>query len=352
MAAGGDCFPHSATQVDVTTHIGRLHALHTAMIAGARPGLVIRVEVGRAPATYAMTTSKRPTTSAQKQLSAQRAAAAQARLHAAQRRRQFQLVGAVVAAIVAIVAVLVVVKLASGSGSPKSGPSASVAVSAVTSGIGDVPAAAFDAVGAGSGLTPPKAISSPLPTVGGKPAILYIGAEFCPYCAAERWPVAVALARFGQWAGLGQTRSSSSDIYPSTATLSFHGAAFTGQYFSFTGKEIQSNTASGGTYAALDTLTASEQQVYQSFGGGYPFLDIGGRWLIHEASYNPGMLHGLSQEQIVAALQSPNSTVGRAILGTANLISAAICTQTNQQPAQVCSSPGVQAAAAKLTASG
>jgi hypothetical protein len=299
-----------------------------------------------------MATSKRRPTTADKRLATQRAAAARARIEGAQRRRRLQIVGAVVGTMIAVVAVLVVVKVAGGSGSPRSGPSAVAAASAVTSGIADVPAAAFNAVGAASGLTAPQAISQPLPDIAGKPAVLFIGAEFCPYCAAERWPVAVALARFGQWHALGETRSSSSDIYPSTATLSFHGATFTSSYLSFTGKEIQGNTVSGGTYAALDTLTATERQIYQSFGGGYPFFDIGGRWLIHEATYSPSLLHGMTQEQIVTALQNPASQVGRAILGTANLITAAVCTLTNQQPAPVCASPGVRAAAAKLTAGG
>src|SRR5215471_17073708 len=34
-------------------------------------------------------------------------------------------------------------------------------------------------------------------TSGGKPEMLYIGAEYCPYCAAMRWSMAVALSRFG-----------------------------------------------------------------------------------------------------------------------------------------------------------
>ena len=32
-------------------------------------------------------------------------------------------------------------------------------------------------------------------TSDGKPQMLYIGAEFCPYCAAMRWSMAVALSK-------------------------------------------------------------------------------------------------------------------------------------------------------------
>ena len=49
----------------------------------------------------------------------------------------------------------------------------------------------------------------------GKPEILYIGAEYCPYCATERWPLAVALSRFGTFTGLRGIHSSATDVYPS-----------------------------------------------------------------------------------------------------------------------------------------
>jgi thiol-disulfide isomerase/thioredoxin len=78
---------------------------------------------------------------------------------------------------------------------------------------------------------PPKRISGQaVLNDNGKPLIVYIGAEYCPYCAAERWAAVIALSRFGTFTGLGQTHSSSSDVYPDTATLSFHGAVYASQY--------------------------------------------------------------------------------------------------------------------------
>ena len=41
----------------------------------------------------------------------------------------------------------------------------------------------------------------------GKPLIAYMGSNFCPYCAATRWPLAVALTRFGSFKGLHITAS-------------------------------------------------------------------------------------------------------------------------------------------------
>ena len=45
------------------------------------------------------------------------------------------------------------------------------------------------AVGQGSVAQPWTKASEPKPlTLHGKPELLYIGAEFCPVCAVERWP--------------------------------------------------------------------------------------------------------------------------------------------------------------------
>ena len=66
-----------------------------------------------------------------------------------------------------------------------------------------VPASTLDAVGSGSvnsyNPAPVKSISGAPLTQDSKPEMLYIGAEFCPYCAALRWSMAVALSRFGSF---------------------------------------------------------------------------------------------------------------------------------------------------------
>jgi thiol-disulfide isomerase/thioredoxin len=45
----------------------------------------------------------------------------------------------------------------------------------------------------------------------GKPLVFFMGAEYCPYCAAERWAIVRALQEFGQWSGLKQTISAARD---------------------------------------------------------------------------------------------------------------------------------------------
>ena len=71
----------------------------------------------------------------------------------------------------------------------------------------------FAAVSAGSGsillfngyATPAPANARPL-TSAGKPEVLYVATEYCPFCAAQSWPLIIALSHFGQFSGLNVSR--------------------------------------------------------------------------------------------------------------------------------------------------
>ena len=78
-------------------------------------------------------------------------------------------------------------------------------------------------------------------------------------------------------------------------------------------------------------------------------MNIGGKWLISGASYDPALLAGKTQQQVVDAINDPTTDISKAVVGTANVITAALCQLTANAPADVCTSPGVQAGAAKLT---
>jgi Domain of unknown function (DUF929) len=287
---------------------------------------------------------------AQQRASAERSAAARARIAAREKRRRVTIVLSSVGAVLVIVVALIAVKIATGAGSPKSGATATAAQAQVIHAVSSVPAAVLNQIGAGTLSLAPKATTGAALTAGGKPEVLYVGAEYCPYCATERWAVAVALSRFGTFSGLGQTASSPSDVYPSTATLTFHGATYTSPYLSFTAKEIQSNKVVNGTYATLDTLTAAQESLVNTLnkGGGIPFIDMGGKYVISGATYDPGVLKGKTHAQIAAALSDPTSSIALGADGSANVITAAICASTKNKPTAVCTSAGVMAAAAKL----
>jgi thiol-disulfide isomerase/thioredoxin len=283
-----------------------------------------------------------------KRVAAERAAETRRRIAEDQRRRRLITVAGAVVAVIVVVAVFVVVKVVGGSDSPKSGTPAVAAAAGVTTGLAGVPASVFDTIGRGDASAAPKPASGSPLTGNGKPRVLYVGAEWCPFCAAERWVIAVALERFGDFHGLQQVSSSPSDTYPDTSSLSFHGATYTSNYLAFTGKELQSNQVSGKSYRTLDTVTGGDRTLFEKAGASYPFVDLGGSFVVQGAQYDPKVLKGRTQSQIAAALSQPKTAVALGIIGSANLVTASLCTLTDGAPAAVCSSAGVKAAAAAL----
>ncbi|HEU0192929.1 MAG TPA: DUF929 family protein, partial [Gaiellales bacterium] len=228
-------------------------------------------------------------------------------------------------------------------------PQRQVAPPVVVRSLAALPASVFDRVGNQPGVVKPQRISGPPLTQDGKPLVVYLGGEFCPYCAAERWAIVAALSRFGTFHDLGATHSSSSDVFPDTATFSFHGAGYTSRYLSLDAVEVYSNTRSGDGYAPLDRPTRQEAALDQRYGtGSIPFVDLGNRYVINGASYSPGLLQGLTMRQIAAALRDPSSPVAKAVLGTANAVTAGLCKATGGRPGSVCSSPAVTANARSL----
>jgi Domain of unknown function (DUF929) len=215
-----------------------------------------------------------------------------------------------------------------------------------------VPAATLETVGspASDALPTGTGDGTVLRGADGKPLITYVGAEYCPFCAAERWALAVALSRFGTFSNLSGTHSSASDIYPDTQTLSFYGSSYTSPYVDFQAVEEASNQMVGGTYATLQTPTAAQSALLAQRDpqGSIPFLDIANRYVITGASFSPQVLQGLSRSQIAAQLQDPSSAVAQAIDGTANDITAAIATVTGGQPTSVANSSAIVAIEQKL----
>ena len=268
-----------------------------------------------------------------------------------QQRQRRNLATIASAVVVAVVVALVVIKVVSGNGPSKATAAPATVVNEVTS----VPVSALVAAAgsAGSGaVTAPISYQGPPTPPGAKPSVLYVGAEYCPYCAAERWPMVMALSQFGKFSNLGATTSSSSDANPNTPTFSFHGASYTSPYLTFTGVEQQNRV--GGTLEKLTSAQAALLKKYDATpyvssqsAGSIPFVMFGGQFLISGASYDSSSLQNLSMTRAAqilsgstdasAASSSSLAAVSINAKATAAHMVGAICALTNNQPANVCS---------------
>jgi hypothetical protein len=271
-----------------------------------------------------------------------------------ERRRRILLASGSVVVVVAIVLVFVIVKLnsksPSGASTASNGPTGA-ALASVVANVTSVPSSTLDAVGAGGFTGKVQTITgSPKALVAnGKPEMLYMGAEYCPYCGAMRWAMIVALSRFGTFSGLHTVHSSSIDVDPNTPTWSFYQSTYTSKYLTFTPVELTTNvpdSSSPSGYVTLQVPNAAQQALenkydvapYTTENGAIPFIDFGNRYVTIGTPYDPGVLAGLSWSQIGKDLSNSSSTVAQAVDGTANFITAAICKLTGGQPATACTS--------------
>ena len=284
--------------------------------------------------------------SRREKIAAQRAAERRAE----QRRRILIASGSILVVIAVVVAFIVVKANNKPATSSSNGPTGS-ALAGVVSKVTNVPANTLDKIGDGggsfTGKIPPVNGGTPL-TSGGKPEMLYMGAEYCPYCAAERWSMIVALSRFGTFSGLSTVHSSTTDTPSNLPTFTFHGSSYTSKHLTFTPVEMQTNVLdqSTGNYPVLEKPTAAQQALLNKYdappyvssadAGAIPFIYFGGKYLSVGATYDPTVLNGKSWDQIASALSDPNSSIAKAIGGSANHITAAICTMTGNQPASAC----------------
>jgi thiol-disulfide isomerase/thioredoxin len=189
----------------------------------------------------------------------------------------------------------------------------------------------------------------------GKPVVLYIGAGFCPYCAAARWPMIVALSRFGKFSGLSLGSSSPTDVFANTPTFSFYKSSYSSEYIDFQPVE-EAGEVQGldGRYAVLERPTPAQQALLEKYdappyvpaasAGGIPFVLVGGKYTWSGSPFDPGVLSGKSQAAIAASLASGTGDAAVAILANANEFTASICAVDGGKPANVCASPAVQRA--------
>lgn len=225
---------------------------------------------------------------------------------------------------------------------------------AFISAVQTVPAASFNTVGRGGASNPPTRIAgAPALRLDGKPRMIFYGAEYCPFCAMERWSIVAALSRFGSFTGLTGSVSSEDNI----PTMSFLKSSYTSQYLAFTSYETQGQTQG----QALQTPPAADNALLNKYdshdyidsvqpgqGGPIPFMMYDGTYASAGSTYNQAQtMSGMSTTAVAATLENTSSPIAQGILGAANVITAQVCRMTGSKPASVCTSPAVQKAASK-----
>lgn len=261
--------------------------------------------------------------------------------------------------ILLLVVALVVVKLTEGTQNPAAAPPPAAPTSVVAA-IAGLPASSFDAAGVSALSAPePQVLSGqPLLETGGKPEVVFVGADFSPFSAAESWVVVIALSRFGTFSHLGQASSSKAELFRGTPEFTFEHVQYRSSFVSLEAVDAYAatpNTVGAAGFAALENPGPALSSLMRRYGvqgasPTLPFVDVGNRLALSGGAvgFSPGLLEGMSLEQVAADVSDPTSAQARALLGAANILSAAICTADGGRPALVCQSPAVQAAGGHL----
>jgi len=270
--------------------------------------------------------------------------------------RRYLALGLIIVAIV-LLGALVIVRDNAGPGSSSTVETFSPAPSSLVSSLASVPASVYDAVGVSSPsipVTPPVAVGAKAPVWLAAhdgpplPVVFFYGAEFAPYAAAERWPLILALSRFGTFSQLGLMQSSSSTAFSSLATFTFWKVAYSSPYLVFESVERYSGlNPTGAQYLSLQRPDARQSAAIAAYGTSattFPLLDAANRYVLDGAAFSPAILDGVTQDQIAGDLTSPAAPLTQAVVSAANEITAAICSVDGAKPAKVCGSRGVLAA--------
>ncbi|HEX4753300.1 MAG TPA: DUF929 family protein [Solirubrobacterales bacterium] len=184
---------------------------------------------------------------------------------------------------------------------------------------------------------------------GGKPLVFFMGAEWCPFCASERWALVEATFRFGEWSGLGELHSrEGQDYFASLPTYDLTQATYTSKYLSLRHKELA--TVDG---EPLQKLGSFEEGLVDEYDerGSIPFLFASGppgRYTV-ELGFSPGLLTGQTfaslRKGVAAAAPTP---AVEAIGGQTDAITALICKLDGRQPASVCAKGSIPALEGEL----
>ncbi len=189
-----------------------------------------------------------------------------------------------------------------------------------------------DGIGIGaaaSGL--PLVVNGSALVLDGKPVVMYVGADACPYCAITRWGLVIALMRFGNFTSLHYTTSNASDVFANSATFTFYNSSYSSNLLNFSEAEVMTTNekplqtptaiqnATFGKYNLNNTALPSEIR------GSIPFIDFANKSIQVGALVSPEAIVGKNWAEITDEMHNGSSTVAQEIIGSANVFTARIC---------------------------
>ena len=222
-----------------------------------------------------------------------------------------------------VAAVVMIATLAPSSPKPVGSSGSSSSLTAYIQKGVSVSDSTLEAIGLPSNVLAPNSVADGASlTQNGKPVVVFVGGEFCP---TAPWSAGRLLwrcsgsARSPTWARRSRRRRPMSSL--GLQSWSFKDSAFTSSSLAFAPAEVYSSTpnSTGTGYEPLQSLTPLQSQAFNAYSDrGYPFVDIGGKYVALGASANPGVLQNLTLDQIASQLDNPSSPVAQAVDGTAD----------------------------------
>lgn len=184
-----------------------------------------------------------------------------------------------------------------------------------------------------------RRVSGPLMQAG-KPELLFIGAQYCPFCAAERWAIVKALSRFGTWSNLTSAHSTSGESgFGGLPTFDLLHASYRSRYAVFDHKDVANNAGN-----TLQSLSTQEQSLFNRYDstGGIPLIYVDG-YAMSGSDYPPGELQGNSFGTVQHDLQTnAGSALVRDINAESNLLTAFVCKANTNGPSLPCRTHVIQ----------
>ncbi len=185
----------------------------------------------------------------------------------------------------------------------------------------------------------------PLKRESGKALVFFMGAGFCPFCAAERWAIVGALSKFGKWKGLEDTVSAGYDEkYLNIPTVSFARAKYESDQVEFVGRETADRN-----FEPLQELGEKDCEILDATNPDQliPFLLVDGRFIQVGAGYSPKILEGMDHAKVKAELANSASSVGKEIMSEIDNITALICMSIGSGAA-ACNSEKIKVLTSKI----